>query len=116
MLRDVARTPVSPELLPGAQHTESLIGRYELHDFFLYYFMKFGETPEDLALLAEQAFGDEARPEEIRDALAIFLRRFIGQQFKRNAAPDGPKVGTLALSPRGDWRCPSDLSPAVWCR
>ena len=71
---------------------------------------------EDLALLAEQAFGDEARPEEIRDALAIFLRRFIGQQFKRNAAPDGPKVGTLALSPRGDWRCPSDLSPAVWCR
>ena len=116
VLRDVARTPVSPELLPGAQHTESLIGRYELHDFFLYYFMKFGETPEDLALLAEQAFGDEARPEEIRDALAIFLRRFIGQQFKRNAAPDGPKVGTLALSPRGDWRCPSDLSPAVWCR
>lgn len=116
VLRDVARTPVSPELLPGAQHTESLIGRYELHDFFLYYFMKFGETPEGLALLAEQAFGDEARPEEIRDALAIFLRRFIGQQFKRNAAPDGPKVGTLALSPRGDWRCPSDLSPAVWCR
>ncbi len=116
VLRDVILTPVSPELLPGDQHTEAVLGRYELHDFFLYYFMKFGETPEGLAALAEQSFGDATTSAEIHDALAIFLRRFIGQQFKRNAAPDGPKVGTLALSPRGDWRCPPDLSPTVWLR
>ncbi|MGI5868221.1 MAG: NAD(+) synthase [Kiritimatiellia bacterium] len=114
VLRDIADTPVSPELLPGAQETERLIGRYELHDFFLYHFMKFGETPEGLALLAEQAFGDEASPEEIRSTLKVFLRRFLSQQFKRNAMPDGPKVGTIGLSPRGDWRSPSDASMAVW--
>ena len=114
VLRDVIATPVSPELLPGAQHTESLIGRYELHDFFLYYFMKYGETPDGLAALAAEAFGVAATPEEIDAALKMFLERFLAQQFKRNASPDGPKVGTLALSPRGDWRCPSDMSPAVW--
>ncbi len=114
ILRDVSNTPVSPELLPGAQHTENIVGRYELHDFFLYYFMKFGETPETLAALATEAFGDQATEEEIQRTLQIFLRRFISQQFKRNASPDGPKVGTMALSPRGDWRCPSDMSTAVW--
>ncbi len=114
ILRDVNATPVSPELLPGAQHTENIVGRYELHDFFLYYFMKFGETPETLAALAAEAFSDQATAEEIENTLQIFLRRFVSQQFKRNASPDGPKVGTMALSPRGDWRCPSDMSSAVW--
>jgi len=113
VLRDVIDTPVSPELLPGDQHTESILGRYELHDFFLYYFMKYGETPEILAALAAEAFGDTATVEEIQSALKMFLTRFISQQFKRNTSPDGPKVGTMALSPRGDWRCPSDMSSAV---
>lgn len=116
VLRDVIQTPVSPELLPGNQHTELLIGRYELHDFFLYYFMKFGETPDTLAALAAEAFGDTATAEEIATALKVFLSRFLSQQFKRNTSPDGPKVGTMALSPRGDWRCPSDMSGAVWNR
>ncbi len=114
VLRDVINTPVSPELLPGDQHTEILIGRYELHDFFLYYFMKYGEKPDTLAALAAEAFGDSATDDEITSALTMFLSRFISQQFKRNTSPDGPKVGTMALSPRGDWRCPSDMSNAVW--
>lgn len=114
VLRDIRDTPVTPELLPEAQNTEEIIGRYELHDFFLYYFMKYGETPDAIAALAAKAFGDTATEEEIGKTLKIFLSRFIRHQFKRNASPDGPKIGTLALSPRADWRCPSDLSPAVW--
>ena len=116
VLRDVVATPVSPELVPGgagAQKTEGILGRYELHDFFLYHFLKWGETPENLAALARHAFGADAA-EEIDAALRVFLRRFATQQFKRAASPDGPKVGTVALSPRGDWRAPSDLSPALF--
>ena len=112
VLRDINDTPVSPELLPGAQHTEALIGRYELHDFFLYYYLKYGETRATLLALAEKAFGSAAS--DAAPILDTFFRRFVTQQFKRDASPDGPKVGTIALSPRGDWRCPSDLSPAVW--
>lgn len=114
VLRDVNATPVSPELLPGAQETEGIIGRYALHDFFLYYFIKYGEDPATLASLAGEAFGETASREEIEGTLKIFLSRFLSQQFKRNAMPDGPKTGTLGLSPRGDWRAPSDLAAAVW--
>ncbi len=114
VLRDIADTPVSPELLPGAQHTESIIGRYDLHDFFLYHFILYGEEPNTLAELASKAFGRNARPEEIKKALGVFLSRFVRQQFKRNAAPDGPKVGIIGLSQRGDWLCPSDASSSVW--
>ncbi len=117
VLRDVNATPVSPELLPPApdgtiqQQTEAVIGAYELHDFFLYHFLKYGAEPEKLAFLAEAAFGPSPA---IERTLAIFLKRFFQQQFKRNCMPDGPKVGTIALSPRGDWRMPSDISNAVW--
>ncbi|MBR1609832.1 MAG: NAD(+) synthase, partial [Kiritimatiellae bacterium] len=117
VLRDVAATPVSPELVPGgaeSQKTEGVLGRYDLHDFFLYHFLKYGETAENLKALALHAFGAETSPEEVGSALAVFLRRFVTQQFKRNPAPDGPKVGTIALSPRGDWRAPSDASPAAF--
>ena len=117
VLRDVCATPVSPELVPGGaetQKTEGLLGRYELHDFFLYHFLKWGETPENLRTLARRAFGKEATAREIDAALAVFLRRFATQQFKRDASPAGPKVGTIGLSPRGDWRAPADLSPALF--
>jgi NAD+ synthase (glutamine-hydrolysing) len=108
-LQDICDTPVSPELLPGEQHTESIVGSYTLHDFFLYYFFKYGCDREELAALAAQLHGDVAA--EVRDqTLAIFCRRFIQQQFKRSASPDGPKVGTVALSPRGDWHMPSDAA------
>lgn len=119
VLRDVCATPVSPELVPGGaaeQKTESILGRYELHDFFLYHFLKWGETPENLRALARRAFGKEATAREIDAALAVFLRRFATQQFKRDASPAGPKVGTIGLSPRGDWRAPADLSPALFAR
>ena len=119
VLRDVCATPVSPELVPGGaetQKTEGLLGRYELHDFFLYHFLKWGETPENLRALARRAFGKEATAREIDAALAVFLRRFATQQFKRDASPAGPKVGTIGLSPRGDWRAPADLSPALFAR
>lgn len=114
VLQDINDTPVSPELLPGTQQTESILGRYELHDFFLYFFLKYGETPENLRALARHAFGDAVTAEAIDEALRVFLRRFATQQFKRNACPDGPKVGTVALSPRGDWRCPSDYAFDAW--
>jgi NAD+ synthase (glutamine-hydrolysing) len=117
VLRDVCATPVSPELVPGGaekQKTEGVLGRYELHDFFLYHFLKWGETPENLRALARRAFGKEATAKEIDAALAVFLRRFATQQFKRDASPDGPKVGTIGLSPRGDWRAPADFSPACF--
>ena len=117
VLRDVVATPVSPELVPGgagAQRTEGILGRYDLHDFFLYHFLKFGETPDNLRALALRAFGSETTAGEVDAALRVFLRRFVTQQFKRAASPDGPKVGTVALSPRGDWRAPSDFSPALF--
>ena len=120
MLRDVIDTPVSPELLPAAedgtinQKTEDLIGPYELHDFFLYHFIKYGAEPEKIRFLAEAAFEGSYPAELIDRTLATFLRRFFQQQFKRNCIPDGPKVGTISLSPRGDWRMPADASFAAW--
>lgn len=113
VLRDVLATPVSPELLPAkdgeiAQKTEDIVGPYDLHDFYLYHFMRWGETPDKIKREAEAAFADEFDSETIKKWLNIFLRRFYTQQFKRSALPDGPKVGSAALSPRGDWRMPSD--------
>ena len=114
-LRDINDTPVSPELLPGGnQQTEGILGSYTLHDFFLYYFLRYAETPENLLELAQHAFRNSFGKDEIKRALALFLRRFFSQQFKRNCVPDGPKVGTIALSPRGDWRMPSDASAEPW--
>ena len=110
VLRDVCDTPVSPELLPGEQHTEAIVGQYELHDFFLYYFVKYGCSRAELLQLATQLLGASYSAEEIARTLEIFCRRFVQQQFKRSAIPDGPKVGTIALSPRGDWRMPSDAA------
>lgn len=114
-LKDILDTPVSPELLPPkdgeiSQKTEDLVGPYELHDFFLYYFIRFGFTPNKIYRLAKIAFENVYSPEVIAKWLKIFLRRFFAQQFKRSCLPDGPKVGTVTLSPRGDWRMPSDAS------
>ncbi len=120
VLRDVIATPVSPELLPAAgdgsiaQKTEDLIGPYELHDFFLYHFVKYGAEPEKIRFLAENAFRGIYDAETVSRWLAVFLRRFFRQQFKRNCVPDGPKVGTIALSPRGDWRMPADAADTLW--
>ena len=121
-LLDIIDTPVSPELLPAdaeghiAQKTEDLVGPYELHDFFLYNFLRLGYGPEKILLLAEVAFEGSYNRETILKWLRTFFRRFFTQQFKRSAMPDGPKVGSAALSPRGDWRMPSDASVAVWLR
>lgn len=117
VLRDVVATPVSPELLPGGaegQKTEGILGRYELHDFFLYHFLKWGETRENLRAFALRAFGSGTSGDEVDRALDTFLKRFVSQQFKRDASPSGPKVGTLSLSPRGDWRAPADMSGAAF--
>ena len=120
VLRDILDTPVSPELLPAdssgqiAQKTESILGAYELHDFFLYHFAKYGAAPEKLRYLAKYAFANRHTDEEIDKALAVFIRRFFTQQFKRSCIPDGPKVGTISLSPRADWRMPSDASCSDW--
>ena len=114
ILHDVLDTPVSPELLPGdengeiRQKTEDIIGPYELHDFFLYYFVRFGFTPEKIHFLAVIAFNEKYTDEVINKWLKLFLKRFFQQQFKRSCVPDGPKVGSINLSPRGDWRMPSD--------
>ncbi|MDM8236467.1 NAD(+) synthase [[Ruminococcus] torques] len=121
VLYDVLDTPVSPELLPPkdgniAQKTEDLVGPYELHDFFLYYMLRFGYEPEKIFRLAKRAFDGEYDSEAILKWLKTFCRRFFSQQFKRSCLPDGPKVGTVALSPRGDWRMPSDACAAVWVR
>jgi NAD+ synthase (glutamine-hydrolysing) len=119
-LLDVLDTPVSPELLPKdkngeiAQKTEDIVGPYELHDFFLYYFIKQGATPEKILFLAKVAFKDNYSEEEISKWLNMFLKRFFTQQFKRSCLPDGPKVGTISLSPRGDLRMPSDASYNNW--
>lgn len=119
ILLDILDTPVSPELLPPkdgeiSQKTEELVGPYELHDFFLYYFLRFGFPPSKILRLAEIAFQGQYRREEIIKWLTVFIRRFFSQQFKRSCLPDGPKVGTVTLSPRGDWRMPSDACSAVW--
>ena len=121
-LRDVLDTPVSPELLPAdangeiAQKTEDLVGPYEIHDFYLYHFVRYGSRPAKLFRLACRALGDRYTPEVLQKWLVVFLRRFFTQQFKRSCVPDGPKVGSVALSPRGDWRMPSDASAAAWIR
>lgn len=119
VLYDVLDTPVSPELLPPkdgqiAQKTEDLVGPYELHDFFLYYFLRFGYEPSKIYRIARTAFEGEYDKETIYKWLTTFCRRFFSQQFKRSCLPDGPKVGTVALSPRGDWRMPSDACVSVW--
>jgi len=113
VLRDVLATPVSPELLPAkdgeiAQKTEDIVGPYDLHDFFLYHFVRYGEEPDKIFRKAKAAFAGEFDDETIKKWLNTFLRRFYSQQFKRSALPDGPKVGSVALSPRGDWKIPSD--------
>ncbi len=121
VLYDVLDTPVSPELLPPrdgeiAQKTEDLVGPYELHDFYLYYMLRFGYEPSKIYRLALCAFESEYDKGTILKWLNTFYRRFFSQQFKRSCIPDGPKVGTVALSPRGDWRMPSDACAALWLR
>ena len=120
-LLDVLDTPVSPELLPPkdgviAQKTEDLVGPYELHDFFLYYVLRFGFTPSKIYRLARLAFAGVYGDDTILKWLKIFYRRFFTQQFKRSCLPDGPKVGSVAVSPRGDLRMPSDASAAIWLK
>ena len=116
VLRDIADTPISPELIPAdengqiSQRTEDLIGPYELHDFFLYNFFRWGYGPEKLLFLARKAFGGSYDEATLRKWLGNFMKRFFSQQFKRSCIPDGPKVGSVSLSPRGDWRMPSDIA------
>ena len=120
VLQDILDTPISPELLPPdaegkiAQHTEDLIGPYALHDFFLYYTLRFGFSPTKVFTLACRAFDRDFQPEVIKKWLKAFYRRFFTQQFKRSCLPDGVKVGSVTLSPRGDWRMPSDASAGLW--
>lgn len=120
VLEDIADTPISPELLPAdkhgkiAQKTEDLVGPYELHDFFLFYFLRYGFGPGKIYFLAKQAFEKKFSAAVIKKWLKVFFRRFFAQQFKRSCLPDGPKVGAVALSPRGDWRMPSDASAEAW--
>lgn len=128
ILLDIIDTPISPELIPAdeagniTQKTEDLVGPYELHDFFLYHIIRFGYRPSKIFMLARKAFNG-SNPEApfyddetIKKWLTIFLRRFFNQQFKRSCLPDGPKVGSVSLSPRGDWRMPSDASSALWLK
>lgn len=120
VLEDILQTDISPELLPPdengeiSQKTEEVVGPYELHDFFLYHFLRYGATPAKIYLIANTAFSDRYSREEIKKWLTFFFKRFFTQQFKRNCMPDGPKVGTISLSPRGDLRMPSDASYALW--
>ena len=120
VLYDILDTPVSPELLPAddqgkiSQKTEDLVGPYELHDFFLYYLLRFGFAPSKIYRLARYAFGGDYDDETIKKWLRTFVRRFFNQQFKRSCMPDGPKVGSASLSPRGDWRMPSDAVSRIW--
>lgn len=120
IIYDIIDTPISPELLPADgngeinQKTEELIGPYELHDFFLYHFIRLCETPEKILFTASHAFSGKYDEATIGKWLRLFMKRFFTQQFKRNCAPDSPKVGSVALSPRGDWRMPSDASPDGW--
>lgn len=122
VLRDVCATPVSPELLPPdgrgeiVQQTEKVVGPYELHDFFLYQMVRLHNPPHKILFYAAQAFGEDYTRAELRSWLLLFCRRFFNQQFKRSCLPDGPKVGTIALSPRGDWRMPSDARVDLWIK
>jgi len=121
VLLDIVDTLISPELLPissdgqGSQSTEHTIGPYELHDFFLFHVLRYGAAPAKVLYLAEQAkFDRDYSPRELRRWLEVFIRRFFANQFKRSCLPDGPKVGSISLSPRGDWRMPSDAVAAGW--
>ncbi|HNV70191.1 MAG TPA: hypothetical protein PKO06_10870, partial [Candidatus Ozemobacteraceae bacterium] len=121
VLQDIVATPISPELLPmkkGAisQKTEDLIGPYELHDFFLYHFVRWGSGPRRIFSLACQAFERQYDADTILHWLRLFIKRFFQNQWKRSVMPDGPKIGSVALSPRGDWRMPSDVDMADWMR
>ena len=119
-LQDIIETPISPELIPNdengeiAQKTEDIVGPYELHDFFLFYFLRHGFRPAKIYFLAQKAFSGIYDDETIRKWLTTFFRRFFSQQFKRSCLPDGPKVGSCSLSPRGDWRMASDVAADVW--
>ena len=119
-LLDIVATPISPELIPAdengniKQKTEDLVGPYELHDFFLYHFLRFGSHPSKIYFLAQKAFADTYDNATIKKWLYTFFRRFFQQQFKRSCLPDGPKVGSVSLSPRGDWRMPSDAVSRLW--
>lgn len=121
-LYDILNTPISPELLPPDQYgnivqeTENTVGPYVLHDFFLYHFLRYGATPEKIYLLALHTFSNKFSKEEIKKWLIIFIQRFFSQQFKRSCLPDGPKVGTISLSPRGDLRMPSDADAGIWIK
>jgi NAD+ synthase (glutamine-hydrolysing) len=120
VLKDILVTPISPELLPSTvngditQRTEEILGPYELHDFFLYHFVRWGSSPSKILYLASEAFRDDYSPPQIDRWLRVFLKRFMSQQFKRSAMPDGPKIGSVGLSPRGDWRMPSDAEVSGW--
>lgn len=122
LLLDIVDTPISPELIPAnadgsiEQKTEDLVGPYELHDFFLYNMLRNGFAPEKIYFLAKTAFRNVYDNKTILKWLRVFYRRFFTQQFKRSAMPDGPKVGSICLSPRGDWRMPSDASSTLWLR
>ncbi len=122
VLLDIVDTPISPELIPAdedgniTQKTEDLVGPYELHDFFLYYTLRWGYRPQKVFFLTKEAFGTTYTDEVIKHWLKTFYRRFFAQQFKRSCLPDGPKVGSCSLSPRGDWRMPSDASSALWLK
>lgn len=119
-LQDILDTPISPELLPPdengeiLQKTEETVGPYILHDFFLYYTIRFGMHPQKLLWIAKKTFGNYHSEDKIKDWLILFYRRFFSQQFKRSCIPDGPKVGSVSLSPRGDWRMPSDADVSIW--
>ena len=121
-LLDIVDTPISPELIPADENgnikqiTEDLVGPYELHDFFLYYFLRCGFRPSKIFFLAARTFKGVYDEETIKKWLQIFFRRFFNQQFKRSCLPDGPKVGSISISPRGDWRMPSDASSEAWLR
>ncbi len=119
VLRDILATPISPELTRAkkgkiAQETEKIIGPYELHDFFLYHFLRWGSRPRKILFLALKAFGGKYTMKEIKRWLGVFIERFFKNQWKRSVMPDGPKVGSIALSPRGDWRMPSDAAFHAW--
>jgi len=121
ILHDISQTPVSPELLPKkdekiTQKTEEIIGPYELHDFFLYHMIKYGANPKKIVFLAKKAFGKKYDEKIIKKWLRVFIKRFFANQFKRSCMPDGPKVGSISLSPRGDWRMPSDANVHEWLK
>lgn len=120
VINDILNTPISPELLPVsddgniAQETEKIIGSYQLHDFFLYYFFRFGYSPKKILLFAEKAFNKEYSRIELNNYLKLFIKRFFANQYKRSCVPDGIKIGSVSLSPRGDWRMPSDAACKLW--